>query len=311
MGYFAQHTSTGGTAPTNDFMIPNTGGLGETADFIAFNFDQNNYGKITFNTASDILFTSFANRRVNLEFASPFIYGLDNMVMGSLTNNTFVTHTKKLYTPFSSFIPTSRRVYEKILVAYDTTKDEQPGILDFRIRQNSSDENTFINSGACYRGTCENMFLAGGAPVQKSLTLTDNTSVQINMSPIIGKVYDTSKIHRGFVSAITYSPDGTSTIKLPSVARDINDSAGSMLEQFDMARYYFSDDYSLGYSSDRVQDMAAALSDIAITGLTNKYNGITTGTDGNKANVDIGAELTRFNIVTSIKKNVSLLSAGL
>ena len=55
----------------------------------------------------------------------------------------------------------------------------------------------------------------------------------------------------------------------------------------------------------------APVSDIAITGLTNKYNAITTDTGGTKANVNVGGELTRYDLVTNVKKNVVLLSAGL
>lgn len=142
------------------------------------------------------------------------------------------------------------------------------------------------------------------------LTITGNTSVQTAMVPIVSLLpYIDANIHRGFVSAITYQ-NGSNTIKLPSVARDINANDGSYLDQFKMARYYFSDGYSLGYSLLRVQDAAKVLTDIAITGLSNRYNGITTSTGGTKANINIGNELTRFNLVTSIKKNVALLSAG-
>lgn len=233
--------------------------------------------------------------------------------MGSLTNGTPITHTKKLFVMDNT--ATDPRIYEKILVAYTGTgKDQQPGILDFNIRKGPSDPDTLINKGACYgNASCIgfDMFLTGGKPVHKSLSFSSNPSVQITMSPIESmKPYIDSDIHRGFVSALTYSPDGSNTVLLPSIARDINDHLNGYLDQYQMARYYFSDDYNLGYSASRVQDMAAVLNDIAITGLSNRYNGITTSTGGNKANVNVGAELTRFNLVTSIKKNVVLLSAG-
>lgn len=262
-------------------------------------------------------FSGLTARYVGFEFASPFVYGLENMTMGSLTNNTFVEHTKKLYTlsgAFNAFNPT---VYEKILVAYTNTngKDGQPGILDFRMRPvGSTGSGAIINPGVCYKGgSCDAMFLTGStpavSPVSNNLPITESTKVEVIMSPIAALVpYTDANLHRGFASAISYSLDGN-IIKLPSVARDINTASNTYLDQFDMARYYFSDEYSLGYSSARVQDTAKVITDIAITGLSNRYNGVTTSTEGTKANVDIGAELNRYSLVTSIKKNVSLLSA--
>lgn len=75
-----------------------------------------------------------------------------------------------------------------------------------------------------------------------------------------------------------------------------------------MARNYFSDTYTLKTGGNIT--FTPMISGIAITGLTNKYNPLTTDTGGTKANVNVGEELTRYSLITSIKKNVSLLSAG-
>lgn len=101
-------------------------------------------------------------------------------------------------------------------------------------------------------------------------------------------------------------------ISLPSVGRDINDTFGARLSDFDMSRNYFSNTYSLGAStSPVVQVSAKTIDQIAITGLSNRYNSITTDTGGTKANINVSAELSRTDLVANIKKNISLLSAGL
>ena len=78
-----------------------------------------------------------------------------------------------------------------------------------------------------------------------------------------------------------------------------------------MSRKYFDGDYQIGDATDIVNPLnAAALTDIAITGLTNQYNSITTESGATQANTVIEAEISRSSFVTTIKKNVATLTAG-
>lgn len=150
--------------PTTDFVVANTGAMGETTNFMSFNLNENDYGKVSLQDNTSIPLANFANRRTNIEFASPFIYGLDGMTMGSLTNNSYVTHTKKLFSLSNLSDP---KIYEKILVAYRNDnkgintngKDGQPGILDFNLRRNATSSDVSINPGFCNSSICESMFL--------------------------------------------------------------------------------------------------------------------------------------------------------
>lgn len=127
------------------------------------------------------------------------------------------------------------------------------------------------------------------------------------MSAIPGRIYDRAKLRTAFVSGITYNI-GTTLVKLPSVARNINDASKVSLDQFSMAQNYYSSTYTIGPVSPSLQ--ASMITDIAVTGLTNRYNAITTDVDGSKANSNVSTELSRPNLIATIKKNVATQSAG-
>ncbi len=314
VGYFNDTTSPAGST---NIITYNSGGIAQSLNNLGFIFDDTNYGNVTGGIAN---FTNLGTTyKAFLEFASPAVYGLENMTLGTLTNSVFVSHTKKLFT-LGGVTP---RLYEKILVAYkDTTpskfidtngKDGQPGVIDFSIRTaGSTGSGTLINPGACSSGPCAitNMFGTAGTPVGYPFSIGNSTNVEIAMSPIPSRMpYINSNIHKGYVSALMYNV-GSDLIQLPSVARDILNNAWANLNQYDMTRAYFDDAYKLDFSTGTVQNLAVTFNDIAITGLSNRYNGITTGTGGTKGNVNIGKELTRMDLVTTIKKNVAILSAG-
>jgi hypothetical protein len=314
IGYFGPLSTTAWV--TNPIITSDNGNIGQNGNNLLFVFYPADYGKVT----TPVLPTSFydlQNRQASFEFASPVVYGLKDMTMWSLTNSVYRQHTKELYKIDSSITP---NVYEKILVAYSggsintNGKDGQPNILDFTTRKDPSiTVDTPINNGTCSASICLNMFSGTTSPVQLPFPINAwNTTAEIRMSPIDAlKPYINANLHRAYVSALTYSPDGgTNIIQLPSVARDIKSSANTDLGQYDMTRAYFDNSYRLDFSTTIVQDTANVLDDIAITGLSNRYNGITTGTGGTKANVNIGKELTRMDLVTTIKKNVAILSAG-
>lgn len=296
------------TGNSNDFVTPNKGNLGETGGFNNISLTEADYGKIAFNNASNVSFMALGTRRINTEFASPFVYGLTGMRV--LIDGQYSQHYKKLYTIDAGV--SDYNIYEKNLVAYNTDQDEQPGILNYTVRQSGGGSESLINSGVRYTSTDNfNMFLTGGMPTLQSFDIAhapaSGFSAELQMSSLPGRTYDNSRLRTGIVSALSYRI-GSDTILLPSVARNIRDIAGGVLDQFSMSRNYFSSAYSL--RSGGAITLASAINNIAVTGLTNKYNSLTTDTGGTKANINVGEELTRFDLVTSIKKNVVLLSAG-
>lgn len=307
IGYFAPATESAGN--TSEFVIPNTGNLGETGGFSDITLNEADYGKITLSGATNVPFEKIGSRVINAEFASPLVYGLIGMRV--LIDGQYSQHFKKLYSIDSAI--SDYNIYEKNIVAYDTDKDEQPGVLNYTIRREGNTQSTPIETGVRYTSSNNlDIFLTGGMSTQKIFDIKGASgsgfSAELQMSSIIGKIYDITKLRTGFVSALTYKIGGD-TVVLPSVARNIKNSSSVVLGQYDMARNYFSDTYTMKSVGGGITLMSM-MSDVAITGLTNRYNSITTDTGGTKANSNVGRELTRYDVITSIKKNVSLLSAG-
>lgn len=203
MGYFASTPVTAGN--TQIFTSPNTGNIGEIGGFNNINLNEADYGKVTFDNTNNT-FANLANRRVNLEFASPLIYGLGGMRV--LIDGQYSQHYKKLYTIDTAIA--SYNIYEKNLVAYNTDKDEQPGVLDYAIRAEGSSLSVIINDGAHY--TSDNnlgLFHGLNNSIMKLLDIKNASgsgfSAELQMSSLPSRVYDNTKLRTGFVSALTYA----------------------------------------------------------------------------------------------------------
>ena len=100
---------------------------------------------------------------------------------------------------------------------------------------------------------------------------------------------------------------------MPSIGRGLVQSSTDRraVHQYDMSRTYFGGTYTIGEATDVVNPInAASITDIAITGLTNQYNAITTDTGATQANAVVEAEVSRSTFVTTVKKNVATLTAG-
>lgn len=126
------------------------------------------------------------------------------------------------------------------------------------------------------------------------------------MTSIAGKQYTTNNLKLAYVSGVNFLVGGD-LIQLPSVAKNISDASCGGISTYDMSRAYFSNAYCLGGAS--LSATSLNVSDIAITGLSNKLSSITTATL--KASENIGQSIIRYDSMSAIKKNISSYSAGL
>ncbi len=280
IGYFAPAVTSAGN--TGNFVTVDLGGLGETGGFKNVTVDTSRYGKVSFNSATAESFSNLPNRRVSLEFASPYAYGLVGLRL--LIDGQYSQHYKKLYKLDTGRAYGEYNVHEKHLVAYDTDKDEQPGVLNYAVRPTGDASRQYaINGGARYTSSDSLTIFPNGngasstyVPFDFESAPTNGFSAETLMSAIPGKTYDKAKIRQGFVSAITYRV-GTQTIRIPSVGRNIWDASGSSeFGQYDQTRNYFSNSYTVG--GDSSSAVPTGLADIVVTGLTNQYNTVTTDT---------------------------------
>lgn len=327
-GSFALASSPAGTAtPLVPFAIANTGGLSEDAAFNNITVDTTNYGKVTLNSASGIAFSNLPGRALNLEYGTPFVYGLTGMRI--LVDGQWAKHYKKIIR-FDSANPVSDiNVYERNLVAHDTDRDEQGSanpVLSFSIRKTGDTTDMSFTGGAYFTAASpkSDMFPSGTLagfydtayllnPANQPPVTASGAPFEVQMSSLPTRTYDNNKLRTGFVSALTYFA-GANQVILPSVARSIADENKALLTQYDMARAYFAGpaNYTLTGGTAATTSLTSVVNDIAITGLTNsRYNALTTDTAGTKASAAMGQELTRTSLVTTIKKRVSTLGAGL
>jgi len=166
IGYFAPTPASAGS--TSEFVTPNTGALGETGGFNSITLNETNYGRITLSNATNVPFANLVSRIINTEFASPFVYGLVGMRV--LVDGQYSQHFKKLYS-FDSSI-SDYNIYETNIVAYNTDKDEQPGILSYNLRQEGSTQSTPIETGVHYTSSNNfDLFLTGGVSVLKPFAI--------------------------------------------------------------------------------------------------------------------------------------------
>lgn len=125
--------------------------------------------------------------------------------MRVLIDGQYADHYKKLYTIDSSL---PYNVYEKYVVAYNTNKDEQPGVLDYRTRRNSSSTVKDISAGVRYTSN-GNLPIFGSSMEYHPYDIVGATgsgfSAEVQMNSRLDRMpYDMTKLRTGFVSAITY-----------------------------------------------------------------------------------------------------------
>ncbi|MDQ7009384.1 MAG: hypothetical protein Q9M94_03785 [Candidatus Gracilibacteria bacterium] len=287
------------------YVITNTGSIKEDKDNkYSLNFfdnaeDLDEYGKYTFsgsvNTGSGFSFTELLDNKqeINFSFASPIIYGLKNFNI--LIDGQWIEHTKKIFKLSNVDIVS---ITEKLLVSYDTNKNEQiygtSQILDYKIRTPNKDISFGNSMDKNYFG------------------YYSKKDVEVRQSTLAGKTYDISKLKTGFASQFTYKINGID-ITLPSIGRNIKDSDGDSLDEYNMSRNYYSDTYTIGNNT---LSLGNNISEIGISGLVNSdKTNLTTDNSSDKGSVNIseviGGKLTRYSLLTTFKKNISKYSRGI
>ncbi|MDD2745175.1 MAG: hypothetical protein PHU93_01435, partial [Candidatus Gracilibacteria bacterium] len=300
---------------SNPMVVTNTGGIGESAGFQNITLDQANYGKVSYVDAAPVTLAALSGRSANFEFASPYVYGLNGMRV--LIDGQYGDHFKKLYTIDPS-VP-NYNVYEKYVVAHDTDTDEQPKWLDYKIRENAAATPTNMSSGIRYT-TNGNFPIFGTSMDQKSYDIAGASGsgsgfpVEVQMSSKPTLTYDNTKLRTGFVSAVTYQIPSTSEyVQLPSIGRGLTKADGlTALNPYEMVRNFFDGSYTIGKSTTTIPTtLSSTINDIAIIGLSNQYNTLTTDSGGTQKNVNVEGELNRTALIANIKQNVATVSRGM
>lgn len=195
IGSFAMDsTSINGTT---SLINPDLGGLNEAGGTKDITVDTAKYGNVAFASNVGVPFSSFNTRKLNLAFASPFLYGMKNMTPASLNNQSWVSHTKQVLN-LSNLGDSAYDVYERYLVAYTGSQDEQPGVLNFTTRMNGGSTIKNIDNGAQYpnnNSVITNMF-SNNPATSVSFDLVSKPIVDVMMSSLPGVTYDNSKIKK-------------------------------------------------------------------------------------------------------------------
>lgn len=255
------------------------------------------YGKITFTNASDIKFNTFNQRKMELEFAAPFIYGAQNLSLSHLINNVGQTkkHIKQYY-KLSSQI-SDMKIFEKYIPFYSniTPRKFTPNI--FNIHSDHTIWIAKINSWRTISPPFATQNFLTGAQFTKSSPI--NTSYQVSGY----------SFYVGYISKLMYKI-WWSNISLPSISRNIGPS--SDWDQKILARNYFPETWTpaTSHGSYVIQKdpiISAGLRTglwIWITWLSkSKRTLLTDDSKWTKANINIWDTQTRFDLMTTFKKN--------
>ncbi len=266
--------------------------------------------------------------------------------MRELVDGFYSEHYKKLYSIETNPTFPNYNIYERYLVSMDTgvnAKDVQPTLMVYRTRTGSTTlTGSDISSGVKYTTDGEiNPFATTQLPGKYKST-TDNVPYDIfskalipsitpannftgsgfyadvQMSTMSGKTYKKEDLRTGLVTALSYSSGGTYTIKIPSVGRNLNKLingavAPTPTTEYEMSRNYFDGptSYSIGVPLGlAASGTLASVNDVAIIGLSNRYNSFTTDVNQTQKNVNVEGELNRTTLIANIKQNVATVSRG-
>ncbi|MBW7955064.1 hypothetical protein H3C61_04600 [Candidatus Gracilibacteria bacterium] len=274
--------------------------------------EKGNYGIVSLENPSPITYTDFSNTyNLDFPFASPMIYGAENLSLNHLIANIGQTkeHTKKLFT-FNGLSKDDTLVFEQYLPAYSTGANKfTPNIFNIYSALDAGNiDNNKINSGVTINGST--LDSTGEKYLTKSSPIKNNYQIAgygFNM---------------GYVSSINYDILGK-TIKLPSISRNISDFATkddpkNENENKKASGYYFpivnaegTGDYAIIGDPVKTLGLLSGLG-IAITGLSNQEDLMIVDKDaGRKANLNVGENLNRYDLITSFKKNVEKYASSL
>lgn len=269
--------------------------------------EKTNYGKtnITIPTSN---FATLWTKKMQLEFASPVVYGWSGFTIQHLVGNIWQksAHDKWVY-KLSGV--EGVKVIEQYLPSYlptsQTNKKYTPGIFNiFNSTQNDLDSTTIINSwttislGATLASTpsnYENSYYTKSSPIQ--------ANYQVNWYGF----------NMWYVSFISYNLDWV-TITIPSISRnvsnDINASNWNIWSKYYLLKTQplLANQWNWEYVilwDPIVNTWIQSAMWIAVTGLTNSYEWMIIDTEKwRKANLKVWENLTRYDLMTLFKQNI-------
>ncbi len=266
-----------------------------TTDLSSFN--SANYWKITLSNANDVKYNTLSLRKLELEFASPFVYGMENFSLSPLYSfNAYASHTKKLY-ELSTWVGFNK-IFEQFLSAYGSDKHTS-WVVNFDYKNSSiwNVNNWYSFAWNYYR---DNMLLANWL------------EFEVKSSPALSSYDSNNELKYWYVSYLAYDL-WWYTIYIPSVSRNVSNLLTWWNNSKLSSRFYFPD-WNTPYVI--IWDWVTNLwvwpnLSIAVTGLTNRNMQMTDDTTWSKASVNIWENVSRYDLITTFKKNVSSLSSWL
>lgn len=269
--------------------------------------EKTNYGKLNItNPISN--FATLWTKKMQLEFASPVVYGWSGFTIQHLVGNIWQksAHDKWVY-KLSEV--EGVKVIEQYLPSYlptsQTNKKYTPGIFNiFSSTQNDLDSTTIINSwttislGATLASTpsnYENSYYTKSSPIQ--------ANYQVNWYGF----------NMWYVSFISYNLDWV-TITIPSISRNVSNDINASNWNI-WSKYYLLKTQSLlanqwdwGYVilwDPIVNTWIQSAMWIAVTGLTNSYEWMIIDTEKwRKANLNVWENLTKYDMMSLFKQNI-------
>ncbi len=262
-------------------------------------------------TPGTTTYSNFSNNyNLDFPFASPMIYWTENLSLNHLIANVGQTksHTKKLFTFWINKINTS--VFEQYLPAYSSGANKfTPNIFNiYSVLDTWNIDTNIINSWTTINWS----------------TLNDSQTNYLTKSSPIRNNYQIAwyGFNIWYVSSIDYTI-WSDKIKLPSISRNISDFATKDTpknenENKKASWYYFlitnadlTWNYAILWDPIKTLWLLSGLW-IAITWLSNQEDLMIVDKDAwRKANLNVWENLSRYDLISSFKKNIEKYASSL
>lgn len=244
------------------------------------------YGKVTQTWSINLLQVS--SNKLSFEFASPYIYNTNLNLAPLYTDNSFTTHTKQSFNSGATL--SNIKIHENFLVGYNSGT-HVPNVLRFDY------ENPSVNVSTWYiLSWSEISDLVGWRDFRVKASRAQWT-------------YDFSKsLNLWYVAKIDYILNGKQ-IQLPSISRNIAKAGTTSALPFvrkQSAWYFYRNNYTI--LNDGISQSGLAWFWIAVTGVTNRNETSLSNSTWQKANINVGWELTRYELIKTVKSNIASIS---
>jgi len=260
---------------------------------------KDTYWDITLVESSDVSIAEFeSNKKIQLEYAPLYVYWADDFTVHHLINNIwqYSNHTKKAYELDPDNVD-SVEIFEKYLPSYSdiTIEDKKYTPNIFNIYSSLESQNwVIINDWDTIDLVWEDLYYTKSSPINSDYLVSWFTA---NM---------------WYVSHITYNVSWK-TIKIPSISRNISDTAEERKDIPENNSYcYFPEsswEWTWNYkivSDSIINTWLLSSMWIAITWLSNSYDSMLwDDAVWTKATVNLWENLTRYDLIKDFKLNMS------